>query len=298
MKRRTLFSLLALVAVVAFGWAWFLDPAGRLPGTLLGEPFYDGSSRSAWTKRLSDGPDNDRSAAVTALAAGKADAVPVLRSILLHPESEAKWRAADALGRIGEPAALPAVPDLCRNLDDADPLVVDVAAQTLGLLGAPAAAEAVPALVREFPNIECIRAVAKFGPAGQLATDPLRMLLTHESAIVRWNALRTLGKIRAIATQPDVVRALADSNPEVREHAAEALGDFGPAAITAGAELEKALADPAPRVRRDAVTSFGKFGPAAKAYLPAVQRLKDDAHAEVKAAAVRAERLIDPTLAK
>jgi HEAT repeat protein len=298
MRRKLLIGLVALLLVAALVWAWFLDPAARLVGIVNGEPFFAGTSATGWVHRLSRGADNDRSAAVAALAAGKAEAVPVLLAALHAADPESRWRAADALGRIAAPDALSATDDLARGLDDVDPLVADVAAQSLGNFGPPAADRAVPALAQRFPRVECIRAVAKFGPAGAAADSALRPLLQHPDPIVRWNALRTIGKVRAISAKADVVRCLADENPEVREHAAEALGDFGPAAADTAADLLQLLADTAPRVRRDAVTAFGKFGPAAKPHLPAVQKLKDDANADVKAAAARAERLIDPSLAK
>ena len=57
-----------------------------------------------------------------------------------------RLKGVEVLGRMGS-AAEPAVPDLVRLLDDADPEVRKAAARTLGRIG-PTAEAAVPALMR------------------------------------------------------------------------------------------------------------------------------------------------------
>jgi HEAT repeat protein len=61
--------------------------------------------------------------------------------------------------------------------------------------------------------------------------------------------------------------------------------------------LTKALTDPEPKVRRDAARALGELGKAAGPALAAVRAAKADPDPEVKAAAERAERLIDPAAA-
>lgn len=297
MRLKILLLLAATALLLALGWATFFDPAARLPGLANGEPFFNGTSATGWSKKLTQGDEADRTKAAADLVAGGSAAVPILKHCLAATEPESRWRAAEALGKLGEPA-IQAEAALIARLDDPDPLVADVAAQSLAQIGPAVAGTAVPALAKKFPRVECMRAVAKFGPAGAAARDDFVKLLGHGDPIVRWNAARALGKLKATDSAKDLVALLTDANPEVREHAAEALGDIGPAAAHTAPELVKVLKDPHPRVRRDAVRSFGNFGPAAKAHLAAVQALKNDPDADVKVAATRAERLIDPTLAK
>ena len=58
-----------------------------------------------------------------------------------------------------------------------------------------------------------------------------------------------------------------------------------------------ALKDPVPRVRRDAVRSLGQMGATAKDVLPSVRAAAADPDPDVRTAATRAARLIDPRTA-
>lgn len=298
MMRAKYWLLLALtILLLGLGWATFLDPSARLVGVLKGDAFFAGTSATGWALRLSTGDDLERSQAAAELTEGASAAVPVLKQCLKAENSEARWRSAEILGKIGEPA-LQAMAALIERLDDPDPLVADVAAQTLAGMGPVAAPDSVPALIKKFPRTEFLRAVAKFGPAGAPATEALIACLADPDSIARWNAVRTLGKIKAVSAVQPIMSLLADPSPEVREHAAEALGDIGPAAAIAAPDLVKLFTDPMPRVRRDSVRSMGQFGPVVKPHLKAVQQLQDDPDPDVREAAKRAARLIDPTLAK
>jgi len=295
-KRRRVIVLIVLAILLAAGIAAGLDPSARVHGWIAGEPFYQGRSATAWRRDLRQ-PDSPRSTeAFEALVAGKGEAVPVCAWLVRSaPEPEARWRAADALGRIGKDAA-PAAPELVAALSDRDALVRAVAVRAVGEL-APDVAGAVPALVGLFPDVEAIRAVSRFGPAGAEAVLKLIELLRHEDATIRWQAARTLGKIResAVASVPELIRLTgSDPEPLVREHAAEALGDMGPAAAAGIPALVQALKDPVARVRRDAVRALGQMGPAANGSLGEVRVAVTDPDADVKAAAARAVRLIDP----
>jgi HEAT repeat protein len=114
------------------------------------------------------------------------------------------------------------------------------------------------------------------------------------SALTRWEAIRTLGKIGPDAkpAMPVLIASLNDEEEKVREHAAESLGEIGDA--TAVPHLIRMLGDSAARVRRDAVRSLGQFGPAAKSSLPAIEKLLTDKEELVREAAKTALRRIDP----
>jgi len=297
LKRRRVLWLVILVIVACAAIAVGFDPDRRVQGWLTGEPFYQGRAASAWHRDLRQ-PESPRSAdAFNALVAGKRDAVPVCAWVLrTAPEPEARWRAADALGHMGKDAST-AAPELVAALADDDPLVRGVAVRSIGEL-APDVPGGVRALVAFFPDIEAMRAVASFGPAGAEAVPALIATLKYEDPTVRWQSARALGKI-GVPSVPAVTElarlTISDPDSLVREHAAEALGDIGPAAADGIPALVKALHDPVARVRRDAVRALGQMGPAAKAVLGDIRSLQKDSDADVRAAAERAVRLIDPT---
>lgn len=298
MTRRGKWIAVGLVLLVAGGVAFvLLDPDARLRGWVAGEPFYRGRAATAWRHDLRQPDEAAAVAARDALAAGKAEAVPVCVWLLEHAtEPEVRWRAADALRLIGKPDAAAAGPVLVKALDDPDPLVRGAVVQAIGAL-APGVPEAVPALVRLFPDVQAIGAVANFGLAGAEAIPRLVELLRHPDSKVRWNAARTLGKIGEL-TPPEVQELVAvmgaDPDALVREHCAESLGQIGPKAVVAVPALVKALSDPEPKVRRDAVRSLGQLGPAAKAALADVKARTKDENERVREAAAVAVRQIDP----
>ena len=73
---------------------------------------------------------------------------------------------------------------------------------------------------------------------------------SDENERVRAFSTRVLGKLKNAAEAPLYRRLLTDKSPSVRQNAAWALGELGPAAAPAVAELQKASAhDPANDVR-------------------------------------------------
>ncbi|HUR54968.1 MAG TPA: HEAT repeat domain-containing protein [Gemmataceae bacterium] len=295
MKRKRVILTVVVLTIAVGAAAVTLDPAARVHGWAGGEPFHDGKSATGWRRELRKKDEVAPAAAVKTLADAKAAGVC---GWLLEkaPESAVRRRAADSLAQMGKDAA-PAAPSLVKALADADPLVRGVAARAVGEL-APDAPGAVPALVKQFPDVDAIRAVAKFKAAGAEAVPELTKLLTHEDGMVRWQALRTLGKIGepSLPTLPKIIEMMGgDPNPLVREHAAEAAGDIGPAAKDAVPALAKAMKDPEHKVRRDAVRSLGQIGPAAAPVLADVKALMKDDEEIVREAATRAARLIDPS---
>lgn len=285
---------LLLAATVLF---YLLDPDARLKGALRGDPWYNGRPATAWHDDLADPDEITRSLAAEKLR--DPAAIPVLEHLLRSAgPAEPRWYAADVLGQIGEPARA-AGPALVAALQDPDPTVRKVAVQSVGKL-APEVPGAVPALVELFPDVGAVRAIAEFGLAAGDAVPKLTALLDDPDPTVRRNAARTLGRIGDAAKSaiPALTARLADPDPPVRQYAARALGWIGPAAASTIPELVKLLADPDPVARQGAVAALGDLGPIAKGELAAVQAMKDDLDKEVQAAANRAERLIDPSLAK
>jgi HEAT repeat protein len=288
--------LWAGIAVVTVAVAAALDPSDRVPGWIRGEPFFAGRSATSWERSLRKPDEVTAGAATETLAAGRSSAVPVCVWLLRHSsEARVRSRAVNALAKMGKDAA-PASADLVAALAESDPLVRSAVARVIGEL-APDVPDAVPALSELFPDREAIRAVSRFGPAGAAAVPRLIKLLDHADTTVRREAVRTLGKIGESAL-PALLKlnALATDDPQagVREQAAEAIGDIGPAAAASIPVLVRALHDAEPRVRRDAVRSLGNMGPAAKGFLGEINALANDSDPEVKTAAAAAARKISP----
>jgi HEAT repeat protein len=83
---------------------------------------------------------------------------------------------------------------------------------------------------------------------------------SDENERVRAFSTRVLGKLKNAAEAPLYRRLLADKSPFVRQNAAWALGELGPAAAPAGAALQKAGArDPANDVRAAAKAALAKL---------------------------------------
>jgi HEAT repeat protein len=222
-----------------------------------------GAAVPALEKALSDSDWDVRRDAPEALAkiAGKA-AVPALGKALAAAEetdtneNEYVRRAiVEALGTIGDdPASV--VPVLIKALADKRPVVRLIAVRTLASFGATAEA-ALPRVtellqdpdgsVRE----EAADRLDSFGPkAGKAAIPALIKALRDSSWLVRWQAARTLGRLREepMTVVPALIEALGDEHYAVRMWAAWSLGWFGGDAQAAVPRLTQLLQDKEPNV--------------------------------------------------
>ena len=145
-----------------------------------------------------------------------AEAVGPLANIMMSDQTIAQAAAADALARIGTPAAAEA---LARALaEDALSPTRQVAMRGLERMGSAAA-----------PTLE-------------------RLVRTDTSATTRRNAAELLGWIAAPGSTPSLVAALADRDVDVRVEVAWALGEIGsPAAHAALQATAQNDTDPAVR---------------------------------------------------
>jgi HEAT repeat protein len=163
-------------------------------------------------------------------AAGGRMLEPVLRA-LPHRRSSPVWRAnaAAALGRIGNPAA---VPFLVRLLGDSDGRVRRSAVEALGRTGDGRAAGAVLAALEDIQSEvqrEAVGALTRFGSRG---TDPIHHALRHSrNKYVLRAMISTLGEIGDVRSIPEIVPALASTYFVVRSAAVKALVKFGEKAI-------------------------------------------------------------------
>jgi HEAT repeat protein len=288
------------VAVIGGGIAFALfDPSARVQGWIGGEPFFQGRSATAWRHDLNQ-EEVPATAAKDALAAGKADATPMCTWLLEHaPEATVRGRAADAIRAMGADGA-PAGAALLKALDDPDPIVRGIVLQAIDGLVPNLPPDAVPRLISLFPNIEAIRAVAKFGEAGKEAIPALIKLNGHENTNVRFQAIRALGKIGrpSASFTPEVVKLLeTDPAERIREISAEVLGMFGPAVAAEHPRvvpaLMQALKDESWLVRRDAARSLGIMEALARPALVDLKPLEKDPDTRVREAAAKAVRQIE-----
>ena len=211
------FGLLVLLAVGVLGL-----PGNRARGLLLGEAFFDGHPTSYWSGRLLHANPEITEQARQRLVAGASQAVPVLQELLQESTGTA-WKsvelrsiAVEMLTDVG-PDANAATKSLLTATHGDDPLVRVAAAVALPAVACPAEL-AVPRLLemtKEDPLPKLLRALSEYGPAAQPALEPLCEILQNGSLAsdVRWNAARTLGKMRAAgaASIPVLVAHLTSS---------------------------------------------------------------------------------------
>jgi HEAT repeat protein len=291
MKKGLIVAVSVVLALLVLG-AW-LEPTGVVLGWMSGETFYRERPTRYWRRALTSSDPAVQARTHQELKEGGRSAVPVLADVLRTSENpEARWKAADLLGRLG-PAAheLPAaLLSLTTALKDDSSQVRAVAATALASIGSagPDALLALQDMLSTPESLPALRALAGYGADAAPAIGQILVLLKHkDDSEIRWNAARTLGKIGPAAKEavPDLIAALKDSDALVREHAAEALGDIGPQAKESISALEKVLKDPDARVRRDAVRSLGQMGSAAKSALESIRPLLRDKEERVRKAA-------------
>ncbi|WP_335110690.1 NACHT domain-containing protein, partial [Nostoc sp.] len=148
-----------------------------------------------------------------------------LIAALKDSNSDVRYYAASALGKIGNAEA---VPELIAALKDSESDVRGCAASALGKIGN---AEAVPELIAALKDSE---------------------------SDVRGYAASVLGNIGNAEAVPELIAALKDSNSDVRGYAASALGKIGNAEAVRG--LIAALKDSESDVRYYAASALGKIG--------------------------------------
>jgi HEAT repeat protein len=293
MKKTVCISAVVLLVILLVIW---LEPTRVLIGRLQGDAFFQGRPSRYWAGQLmSEDPPE-------ALGDSSGKSTAVLRQLLVTSGDDERattlrWTAADLLGKIG-PAAQQASEDLIRALDDPDPHVRGVAAASLPAVERRADV-VVPWLIELLSTEQrtvAARALSQYGEQADSALPELVRILrdTTLDTEARWNAARTIGKMRAhgapaIAALTD---SLKDAASTVREHAAEALGDIGPPSAPTVPALVAMFQDPAPRVRRDAARSLGQIGVADAAAVEALKGLLADSEAIVRDAAKTALKLL------
>lgn len=231
----------------------------------------------------SEGEDHRREAACLVLQEVGADhpdvVIPALAAALHDTSWGLRWRAARALGKLGEPA----VPALVEVLDDEDPAVRRSAAEALGEMG-EIASPAIPALVEmlEHPAWQSQdAAAAALGAIGPAAADAAPLLLDRLATgplVLAASSARALGSIAAPGSVEAVLEGFGEADPTHRPFFPAALGHMGPDAIDAMEALVAMLEDPSPDVRSRAAWALGELGPPAAGAAPALAGAVEDGY--------------------
>jgi hypothetical protein len=175
-----------------------------------------------------------------------------------RPGAVGRARAAELLGAA---AHEPALPELTMLLDDRDPDVRSAAARALGKLGDPAAVPALLAALegrRTVPAGVVTMGLLHIGPTA--AASLVDGLDSRYSPAARAIAAELLGRLGGFQAADELIGALrADPDPGVRAAAARALGRMGvPRAV---APLEAALIEEqVPAVRYSTTWALGELG--------------------------------------
>ena len=236
------------------------------------------------------------------------------------PNWEDRARAAERLGRMGSPRAVPALLRVIRNIKDEDEDVRGAALRALGrirdpralpglieALGYPEASlppriaeiivlfgkDSVPLLVAELRNLESdVRRMWAAEVLGWLgdprAAVPLMESLGDVSPEVRAKAAGGLGRIRDVRSVERLLEMLlSDPIPFVRTRVAQALGAIGhPKVID---HLIHVLKDPEWWVRIRAIEALEQFGRSSSEAL--LVALEDDDEEVRRRAAMALERM-------
>lgn len=206
-------------------------------------------------------------------------AVPALVQALHNPDARVVIFAAEALEKMG-PAAAPAIPVLVELTVSPDCRVHHDVAKALAATKSP---EAVPllrqALLRTGPpadNDYALFALQWLGPIARDAVPEVSLALQSSNSMTRIIAVKTLVAIDKGDAQfvPVFSKMLSDPEWSVRQKAAGALAELGPAASSAIPQLIAGLND---HLTGDsAAFALGKIGPAAKDAVPAlIKQWKD-----------------------
>jgi HEAT repeat protein len=236
---------------------------------------------------LTAGTPEEQHAAADALAdlsSGARAAVPELLKALDAKDPDLRWRAARALGMIGDPQAREA---LRRHAADAEPAVRAQSIFALGRMRAddePSLAAVIARLTDPEPAVRRATVAAlRMIKADRQKVIPLvvKVLEDADTSVVM-PALHALAEGGA-----EVVPALTEAldSKDARYWACVVLAAIGPAAKGAAPALAKAAADERPEVRIQALIALGEIGPDAKPVSAAVAKALDDEFMSVRYAA-------------
>jgi HEAT repeat protein/beta-lactamase regulating signal transducer with metallopeptidase domain len=242
-----------------------------------------GGARAALVGRLHDLDPSTRGVAAWGLGKlGDRAALVPLVAALRDEDAHVREMAVLALGDLRDPRAVPALAPLAADPEHGVRAVMTVALREIR--GEPAA-EALARLLRNDPDahtrVMAACALSRFESRGRSAA--LEAALADPAAEVRATAAWTLQTIGSRASVPRLLAALAsESDVEARDALIHALGaSEDPAAVDG---LVRALADTVPQLRESAAHMLGMLGDE-RAVEPLIAATRDPDH-EVRLTAV------------
>ncbi len=213
----------------------------------------------------------------------------ISRALSTDPDAEVRREAAAALRNLGDRArdVLDSLADAMRR--DKDDLVRQTAVIAIGRIKSDDAKAAVGPLAEvlkdKFPGVRVAAAetLGKIGTASYDAGPALLEALKDPEASVRLAVVQAMSTVRYSddASIPALAEVLLkDESPDVRERAAEVLGQvYGAKAVPAVAALTEAVKEskdpknPGLGVRRKAASALRKLGPDARPALDALREV-------------------------
>ena len=148
---------------------------------------------------------------------------PLMTALTGDRYSGVRWKAAEALARIGGPAVEPLVSALGHSDED----VRWKAAIALGEIGDVRAIPPLVALLEDQDRFVQSRAAYSLGQFGNAALSPLLLVLEAGSPAARRGAAIALGKVGDPAVMEPLLSALSDPDEGVRSAVIETLAGLG-----------------------------------------------------------------------
>ena len=189
------------------------------------------------SKLLKDKEESIRKEAATAL--GKIgnptiESITSLRDTLEDESEVVRTEAAISLGEIG-PDAYEAIPKLMESLKDVSWTVRTASAQSISQIGKEST-RAIPALISALEDSDWrvrYRVVNTLTDLGKDVVPSVLEVLTHSNAIVRKEAIDTLGELKIADPKivENIANLLSDEAENVRGKAADALRSIGESAV-------------------------------------------------------------------
>jgi HEAT repeat protein len=202
--------------------------------------------------------------------------------------SGVRWKAAEALSKLGSPS-VPALIGALRHEDD------DVrwkAAIALGEIGDPQAIEPLILLLCDEDRFVKSHAALALGSIGEPSVEPLLRALREGDGNLRWGAAIALGKIRDPRAIEPLILALADKYENVRAESASSLAAIGKPALGPLLQFLKFTDRPE---RLEVVTALGELHDT-DAIQPLIQLLENADDDERKAIADALDVILIPTV--
>lgn len=211
-------------------------------------------------------------------------ALDVLIAALADPNEWAATYAAQMLPRL-RPASMPAIEPLAKATNRSDS-AAQCAALAAASFGLPAVPHLIKALAQQDPN-ESDWTTLGLSEVGPLAVPDLTEALAHENWFVRWGAAEALGQIgiRATSAGSALIPLLSDEMPEVRATAANSLQRMDAHSAEVLSALLAAAKDPEVRVRSCVAVALGVLGKNDQRVGPVLAELSSDSDADVRQAA-------------